>query len=525
MELLLDPTIWAGLATLVVLEIVLGIDNLIFIAILSDKLPPEQRQKARVIGLSLALGMRLILLASLSWIISLTTPAFTALNHDVSWRDLIMLLGGGFLLFKGTMELHEKLEGARGRKTGPVRYAQFWPVIIQIIILDAVFSMDAVITAVGMTEHLPVMMIAVVIAMILMIIASKALMDFVSQHPTVVILCLGFLLMIGFSLMVEGLGYHIPKGYLYAAIGFSVLIEVFNQLAQHNRVKSFRKIDARTRVSEAVIGLLGFKSAGESGIDRELSGIAPQEEELSVFKPQERFMIRRVLQLAEQPVRAIMTPRHELYWIDLNDDEKTIAKDIRECPYSCMVVARDGSIDEPLGIIFKKDLADLLLQPRSSKNFEKAVRQPIAVPDVTTVLQTMDAFQKSRIHVAFVIDEYGSLEGLVTLTDVVEAIAGDMPEDHEEDAFQQQKLGENAYLINGNLTIQQLQEVVGHLENLPEGDYNTVAGIALNVLRRLPKKGDKFKVSGWIMTIQAMDGRRVSRIKMEADLSEMDEPV
>ncbi|HRQ61743.1 MAG TPA: TerC family protein, partial [Alphaproteobacteria bacterium] len=159
MELLMDPTIWAGLATLIVLEIVLGIDNLIFIAILSDKLPPEQRQKARVTGLTLALGMRMILLASLSWIISLTTPLFTALGHDVSWRDMIMLLGGAFLLFKGTMELHEKLEGARGHKTGPIKYAHFWPVIIQIIILDAVFSLDAVITAVGMTEHLPVMML------------------------------------------------------------------------------------------------------------------------------------------------------------------------------------------------------------------------------------------------------------------------------------------------------------------------------------------------------------------------------
>lgn len=520
MEFLFDPALWAGLVTLVVLEIVLGIDNLIFIAILSDKLPPHERQKARMTGLSLALGMRLILLASISWLASLTHPLLTVLGHDVSARDLIMLVGGGFLLFKGTMELHEKLEGHRARETGPLRYAHFWPVIIQIVVLDAVFSLDAVITAVGMTDHLLVMMAAVCIAMVLMIVASKILMDFVSAHPTVVILCLGFLLMIGFSLMVEGLGYHIPKGYLYAAIGFSVIIEAFNQTAQHNRRKSYRKIDPRTRLSEAVIGLLGFQS-GNSGIEAELSGIVPQDQDLGVFKPQERFMIRRVLQLADQPVRAIMTPRHELYWIDLADDRDVLIRDIRECPYSCMVVAKDGSVDEPLGIIFKKDLADLLLEDNSLEKLNSLIRQPVAVPDVTTVLQTMDAFQKSRLHVAFIIDEYGSLEGLVTLTDFVEAIAGDMPEEHEEDEFQFQQREDGSYLINGNLTVQELQEILGDLD-LPEGDYSTAAGVALTVLRRLPKKGDAFTLSGWKMTIKEMDGRRVSRIRVEKDAPQDD---
>ena len=225
MEILFDPTIWAGLVTLVVLEIVLGIDNLIFIAILSDKLPPEQRQKARIIGLTLALLMRLVLLASITWLATLTTPLFNLMGSEISARDLIMLVGGTFLLFKATMELHEKLEGSHREKDDELSYASFWPVILQIVILDAVFSIDAVITAMGMTEHLPVMMISVIIAMILMMIASNPLMNFVSTRPTVVILCLGFLLMIGFSLIVEGFDYHIPKGYLYAAIGFSVIIE------------------------------------------------------------------------------------------------------------------------------------------------------------------------------------------------------------------------------------------------------------------------------------------------------------
>ena len=200
MELLMDPQIWVGLLTLVVLEIVLGIDNLVFIAILADKLPPKQRDKARLIGLSLALIMRLGLLSVISWMVTLTKPLFTVMDYAFSGRDLIMLLGGIFLLFKATTELHERLEN-REHDTGQSKgYASFWVVVTQIVILDAVFSLDAVITAVGMVNHLPVMMAAVVIAMAVMLLASKPLTRFVNQHPTVVVLCLSFLLMIGLSL-------------------------------------------------------------------------------------------------------------------------------------------------------------------------------------------------------------------------------------------------------------------------------------------------------------------------------------
>ena len=213
-----DPTAWLGLATLVILEIVLGIDNLVFIAILADKLPPAQRNRARMIGLTLAMVMRLGLLASIAWVVTLTAPLFTVLGAEISGRDLILILGGLFLLFKGTMELHERVEGSAGHDNGQkVQHAVFWQVILQIVVLDAVFSLDSVITAVGMVDDLSIMMIAVVLAMAVMMLASRPLMGFVARHPTVVILCLGLLLMIGFSLVAEGLGFHVPKGYLYAA--------------------------------------------------------------------------------------------------------------------------------------------------------------------------------------------------------------------------------------------------------------------------------------------------------------------
>jgi predicted tellurium resistance membrane protein TerC len=189
MEWIADPTAWMGLLTLIVLEIVLGIDNLVFIAILADKLPPEQRDRARLIGLSLAMIMRLGLLASIAWLVTLTESLIEVFGKTFSGRDLIMLFGGVFLLFKATMQLHERLEGREHQVAGSKVYARFWPVVVQIIVLDAVFSLDAVITAVGMVEHLSVMMIAVVISMGLMMVASKPLTAFVNARPTVIMLC------------------------------------------------------------------------------------------------------------------------------------------------------------------------------------------------------------------------------------------------------------------------------------------------------------------------------------------------
>ena len=197
MEWIADPSIWAGLITLIVIELVLGIDNLVFIAILAEKLPPKQRDRARVTGLLLAMLMRLLLLASISWLVTLTQPLFSFRSFTFSARDLIMLFGGFFLLFKATMELNERLEGKDSNNPTQRKGAKFWGVVTQIVVLDAIFSLDSVITAVGMVDHLLVMMAAVVIAISLMLMASKPLTQFVNSHPTIVILCLSFLLMPG----------------------------------------------------------------------------------------------------------------------------------------------------------------------------------------------------------------------------------------------------------------------------------------------------------------------------------------
>jgi predicted tellurium resistance membrane protein TerC len=227
MEWLADPQAWIALATLTVLEIVLGVDNIIFISILAGKLPVEQQARARRVGLMLAMITRILLLFSIAWIIRLTQPWFSLFGHDFSGRDLILLFGGLFLIAKATHEIHDKLEGEEGHGSARIA-ASFASVIIQIMLLDIVFSLDSVITAVGMADHLPVMIAAVVIAVGVMMVSAGAIAGFVERHPTVKVLALSFLILIGVSLTGEGFGTHIPKGYIYFAMAFSVFVEMIN---------------------------------------------------------------------------------------------------------------------------------------------------------------------------------------------------------------------------------------------------------------------------------------------------------
>ena len=230
-EWLLDPSAWMALATLTLLEIVLGIDNIIFISILVGKLPPEQRQRARVLGLAGAMITRVLLLLSLAWVMRLTHPLFSILNEAISGRDIILIVGGLFLLAKSTHEIHGSLEGDESSdeaSTGKVVHHGFVATLIQIAILDIIFSLDSVITAVGMASHVPVMILAIVIAVGVMMFAAKAIGDFVDNHPTIKMLALSFLILVGVALIAEGFELHIPKGYIYFAMAFSLGVEMLN---------------------------------------------------------------------------------------------------------------------------------------------------------------------------------------------------------------------------------------------------------------------------------------------------------
>ncbi len=254
--LLTDPAAWAALITLVIMEVVLGIDNLIFISILSNKLPPEHRQRTRRIGIALALIMRLGLLATIGWIVGLTKPVFdlglsgAGWDTAFSWRDLILIAGGLFLVWKATTEVHHAVDASisddllEKNKTAVV-INNVGAAIGQIILLDLVFSIDSILTAVGMTDHVPIMMVAVIIAVIAMLVASDPLADFIDKNPTIVMLALGFLLMIGMVLIADGFGIHVPKGYIYAAMAFSALVEGLNMMGRTASAKKAAALAAR----------------------------------------------------------------------------------------------------------------------------------------------------------------------------------------------------------------------------------------------------------------------------------------
>jgi predicted tellurium resistance membrane protein TerC len=233
MHWLTDPQIWASLLTLTVLEIVLGIDNLVFVAILAGRLPGRQAERARQLGLALAVITRLLLLGSIAWLTGLTQPVFELLGHPVSWRDIVLIGGGLFLLYKGTREIHNRLEGECSHVDAG--HAGFTAVVVQIVAFDMVFSLDSVVTAVGMAEHLWVMALAIIIAVAIMLRAAGPLSAFIDRHPTVKMLALSFLLLIGMTLVADGAGFHVPKAYIYVAIGFSIGVEALNQLAAHRR--------------------------------------------------------------------------------------------------------------------------------------------------------------------------------------------------------------------------------------------------------------------------------------------------
>lgn len=511
-EWMSDPSAWVGLLTLVILEIVLGIDNLVFIAILAEKLPPEQRNKARIIGLLLALGMRLILLASIAWVVTLTTPLFHIFDHPFSGRDLILLFGGVFLLFKGTMELRERLESKPMFKEENPVHAIFWMVLVQIVVLDAVFSLDSVITAVGMVKDLSVMIIAVIIAVGIMLWASKPLMNFVNKHPTVVILCLCFLMMIGFSLLAEGFGVHIPKAYLYAAIGFSVLIEFLNQTMRHNQEKMVTTTDLRYRTASAVMRMLGGKNSSEQDHASE-DVLATRAFADEVFDEENgayhSVLVQGVLGLSERPVKSVMTPRPELEWIDLSEDEKSIKTQLLSTTHSRLIVAH-GELDNIAGVILTHKVMNEYIET-GSFNFDAHLREPVIVHENAQVLMVMEQLRQAPLQMAIILNEYGSIEGVATPIDVLEAIAGEFPDEDELDTAAE-SLEDGTLMLEGSTDIRHVSLLLSCDLVDDSEQYSTLSGFIVFHLGRLPKNGEKLEANGYVFEVVTMEGHKIEKV-------------
>ncbi|MBS7825604.1 CBS domain-containing protein [Wohlfahrtiimonas chitiniclastica] len=509
MEVLLDPSIWVSLIILIVLEIVLGIDNLIFIAILSNKLPPRQRNRARITGLSLALIMRIGLLSVMTWMITLTQPLFTDpfFQHPFSVRDIILVFGGFFLLQKATRELHERIEGGmivEGKSKG---YAKFWPIVLQIIVLDAVFSFDAVITATSIAKHLWVMVAAVSISMGLMLFAAKALTDFVNRHPTIVVLCLSFLLMIGLSLIMEGFGIEVPKGYIYAAIGFSVFIELINQLINRNLLKQESKYSRRERAANLVLKMLGTNDKHEESEAEEEDDNHLDEPE--IFGQDERNMVSGVLTLGDRMIRSIMTPRNNISWINIQDSKEEILRQVKEIPHNYFPVC-DGHLDEVIGVVRAKDvIADLMTTGEIDR--ENTIKPAIFSHRSTTVLKMMDIFRHTNAHMVIVTDDFGSVHGVITLLDIIEAIAGEFPDEDEKASIE--VIGEDEWIMAGSCDLHLVEQTLSVRGLVDEqDDYSSLGGMLVDIFDNVPAVGDSLELQGYLFMVKEVDDRRILNV-------------
>lgn len=508
-----DPTAWLGLLTLVVIEIVLGIDNLVFIAILTAKLPEKQRDKARYIGLGGALVVRLILLACISLIVNMIEPLFYIGSWGVSGRDIVMMIGGIFLLYKATHELHSKLEGfdeelSVSKAAGSAMYM----VILQIMVLDAVFSLDSVITAVGMIDHVFIMMFAVIIAMIVMTLASRMITEFVSQHPTLVILCLGFLLLIGFSLIVEALGFHVPKGYLYAAIGFSILIEIFNQIARKNTLhlgnsSGGNSMQSREVAANLVLRLLGSNQNQVHTLKEAIVSRTGSQ----VFNNTEKEMVSRVLQLSSLPVKAVMTTRTDVDFISLDSDLSEIMNSAKRQVHSRLVVYRNKQLEVPIGYIKREDIFSIALNldQEQDGNLEQKVREPLYLPETVSVIKALEEFRKSKKNFAFVFDEFGNFEGIVTLHDIMEEIAGELPDQTEIPELV--RISPGVYKIEGGAILKDISRITGF--NVPVSDnYHSIAGFILDYLQRVPEAGEVISMTKWKLEILSVQENTIESV-------------
>jgi CBS domain containing-hemolysin-like protein len=358
-------------------------------------------------------------------------------------------------------------------------------------------------------------MIAVIFSIGLMMIASKPLTNFVNGHPTVIMLCLGFLMMIGFSLTAEGLGFHIPKGYLYAAIGFSILIELFNQLARSRRKKNLQGLrPMRERTAHAVLRLLGGQKLGADEVGEEIADLLEGEEPEQVFHRRERVMISGVLQLAERPIRSVMTPRAQIDHLDLANPPEDIRTTLMHSSYSRLPLIRDGRVDEPLGFVHKKELLKEILAG-NQPNLEAMARQAINLLDSFTILNALEQMRKESTHIAFVVNEFGDFVGLLTMTDILESIAGELPDASEIDG-PNIVAQEDGFLVSGALNLSQVREHIGFHAYATE-DYQTLAGLVMSLLDRLPIIGDTLGWQGWSMTVMEVEERRVTRVLLRVE--------
>ncbi|WP_343188923.1 TerC family protein [Buchnera aphidicola (Chaitoregma tattakana)] len=514
MEIILDPSNWAGLLTLIVLEITLGIDNLLFITIISNKLPPQQRDKARIIGLSIALCIRLMLLCLISWITTLSHTIIQIRGYCFSSKDIILFLGGIFLLFKAITELHERLDHKKNIKIENKTYTSFWFVIFQIILLDVIFSLDSVITSLGVVNKISMMILSMIIAMIIMLYAAKVITKFINKHPTIVLLCISFLLMIGLSLIAESTGFIIPKGYLYTAVSFSMLIELFNQIARRNFLKYQSNLPMRKRLATIIIKLMTKKQKNKFNFTdskKQNNYIIQNKKENEVFEDEERYMMQGVLTLAGRSIRSIMTPRGEISWVNSEQKNSKIRSKLLKSPHSLFPVCK-GELDKIIGVVRAKEMLIALEKKKDILEFSSKT-SPIIIPDTLDPINLLKILRKSKGNFVIVTNEFGAVQGLITPLDVLEAIAGEFPDADETPDVIEEK---NSWLAKGNTDLHSLEQLLNVNKLVDkEAKCASLAGLLISNTGNIPNPGKTIKINELKFTILKSNRYQIKLVRIK----------
>lgn len=506
MEWLLEPSLWAGLATLIAFEVVLGLESLAFVASLTERLPPRQHKRARLIGLSLALLLRLALLALIVWAIRLEQPLFPVGEHWATSRHFLLMLGGIFLVAKSVLDLAVRLE-TESPSLPPLRtHGGLGVVIAQIVILEAAFSFDTIFVAIGLTDSLAVMVVAMVVAFFVQQLGASPLLQWLQAHPIVITLAQALLLVVGFALMAEGLGLWVPTPLIYAITALAALVA----LAQHRWPmptavhESRHRLRART--AESILSLLG-KPADD---DPQPSSERVPESTDTGFEVEERNMVSGVLNLVERSVHSIMTPRGDISWIDLHDDPQQIQERLLETPHNFFPVCR-GQLDEVVGLGRARDLlADILT---TGKIQTESLREPLIVHESIRMLSLMDTLKRSRGQVVLVTDEFGAIEGLVTPIDVFEAIAGEFPDEDEQPDILAES--DESWRVAGAADLLHLEQELG-ISGLVNDDYATLGGFLLSHFDQLPEAGQVFESSAHGLRFEVLEvkDRRIGDVRI-----------
>lgn len=511
MEGLLNPAIWLGFLALVVIELVLAVGHVAYALKLSESLAPQVRARAQALGLSAALLIRLVLLVGMVWLTQFDTPFVTIGAFGLSLKDAMLMVGGFYLLFRAILAIYERTEAAFVGSPEERPLIRPSVAVLQIGLLSIGFTVDMTTVAIGLVESLAVMVGAAVVASLLSLLLQARLIRWVSAYPAVTLLCYGFLLILGFSMVMRGFGVVLAADLLLLVLVFFVLVAWFLHGAYPRAAVAQSRLPIRERTVQAVARLLGKDHASITGM-----GLTPPTESTvdRSFEVQERNMVSGVLTLAERSVHSIMTPRTEISWVNLDDDPETIKMQLEIEPHSYFPVCR-GSLDEVVGIgRAKRMVADILTHGQIR---QKRLREPIIIHDTITISRLLDTLRRAKGQLVLVADEFGTLQGLVTPIDVFEAIAGEFPdEDETPDIISD---GENRWRMDGATDLHQLEQVLdtnGFVDE--DDDYTTLAGYLLNHFGQLPKLGDicELKRPAAILTFEVVriEGRRIALVNV-----------